>query len=272
MGSVSCSSCIVYDYILSPKQWSIITLSCLLSLSNSLWWPFSQSITAFFSWKESSIAALSQGELCTRRQSECMTDHSIPGNLFQVSKISVLNKHKDWKYLLSLLSCMATKIIIPSHQREFYFVLKKYVVENKSCSSCSHNCGRSQPPQYCIQGFSFISLICSSMQFLLLQAQLMYLFLSDVLIASVSEILVQGEISFQNFFVLGWSCQGKTFTSPGKGGKSCFCFCLITGQILDKPEKTLWQMPIHRHYWGVSFVHASSWFTFSPEEVIRKIS
>lgn len=35
-----------------------------------------------------------------------------------------------------------------------------------------------------------LSLICSSMQFLLLQAQLMYLFLSDVLIVSISEILV----------------------------------------------------------------------------------
>lgn len=38
---------------------------------------------------------LSQEQLCTWRQPERMTDDSIPGNLFQVSKVSVLNKHKD---------------------------------------------------------------------------------------------------------------------------------------------------------------------------------
>lgn len=68
---------------------------------------------------------------------------------------------------------------------------KKHVVENKSCSSCSHNSGRSQPPQPCVQGFSSVTLIFSSAPFLLLQAQLIYLILSDVLlIVPFSETLM----------------------------------------------------------------------------------
>jgi len=117
-----------------------------------------------------------------------MTDNSIPWSLFQVSKVSVLNKHKDLMFLLRLLSCVVTKIIILSHQRQFSFVPKKLVVEKKSCSSCSHKSGISQPPQPCIQGFSSISLIFSSAQFLLLQVLLMYLILSDVLLTMFSEI------------------------------------------------------------------------------------
>lgn len=40
---------------------------------------------------------LSQEESYTWRQPEHTTDDSIPGNSFKVSKISVLNKQKDWR-------------------------------------------------------------------------------------------------------------------------------------------------------------------------------
>lgn len=85
------------------------------------------------------------------------------------------------------------------------------------------------------------------------------------------DVIIRWDL-FPGLFVPAWSCQGKIFTSPRKGGNPVtFFFFLITTRYFINVV-CLWRMLMHRHYWAVSFVQASSWLTVTPEEVIRKIS
>lgn len=192
MGSVSCLSCVVYDYIQSPEQQSFISLSCPLSFCNSLLVTVLAEHPSFFHLEGVFHGStLFPRKTCVLGGSLSTTDNNIPGNLFQVSKVSFLNRHKNWMFLLRLLSCMVTKIIIFSHQRgSFPLCPRSMWWEIKPTALVHTALAEFTLPKPCV------SLICSSTQFLLLQTQLTYLILSDILlIVSFSDILVQVEIS-----------------------------------------------------------------------------
>lgn len=165
--------------------------SCLLSHFSSLLVKIHAECHSYFTHGRSLPRQhpISQEKPGTHRQPQCVTDDGVPGNSFQVSRASFLNKHEDWTFFLRQLLCVVTKIrLFPfaSFPIRGSFLLSLRNVENKSCSSyCRHLWQKLASPPW-TQAFSSVCLIFSNAHFLFLQAQLIHLILSAVLLIVLS--------------------------------------------------------------------------------------